>query len=88
MRDIHTFDDFGMTLEVEYEIIKGYKGLREQGSGVPLEPDVPDSVEITGIWILGYDREKKRWVKGKDAYDALPLPVVEEIYQKLEEEVL
>jgi len=39
----------GLECTVEYEYHRAWRGARERGTGVPLEPDEPESVEILSI---------------------------------------
>jgi len=43
----------GITATVYYEHLPAERGSREKGSGIQLEPDYPESVEIADILVDG-----------------------------------
>jgi len=42
----------GFTFEVEFSYTKPYYGAREPGTGLALEPDAPESIEINSIILV------------------------------------
>lgn len=42
----------GYQMEVRFDYWKAYRGERERGTGLQLEPDEPAGMEVTGIKLL------------------------------------
>jgi len=53
----------GIPCSVEVEYSPAIKGMREKGTGLPLEPDEPESYEIIQV----FDRKgyKAKWLEDK-----------------------
>jgi hypothetical protein len=50
-------------VDVEYQ--KAYKGAREKGSGMQLEPDEPEGFEIVGIYKSNGKGKHMQWLEDK-----------------------
>ena len=72
-----TYED--LDFRVTFNQYPAYRGARERGSGVQLEPDEPASIEVTNIQLL-HDGDTQI-----EIYDVLSEKVIEQIQLTVEE---